>query len=230
MNTDRSGASHSHNSLKQNHHRWEPGFLKTSHRFDALASLGFDFENYIIWPTIDDYNALLDRLKICNARGIPLRCIPAGPKARSRAQKQRDPPYEVQVLERGLIPTRLENWHDFCNMLAWCRFPKTKGTLNQLQARPHGVPRNRYQELMTMFDEGGVIRLYEDLSLAIPTQVGLVHFGHALHEADLVGFKNSTGFSLRLEVPTSDFDLSQQYAWVDETAALVIASGQLTKH
>jgi hypothetical protein len=114
-------------------------------------------------------------------------------------------------------------------MLAWCRFPKTKATLNLLQARPHGVTRNRYQELMTMFDEGGVIHLYQDQGETPSRQLPAIHFGHALQEADLVGYQNSDGFSLRVAIPWPDFDINANYFWIDQQAAHLIASSQLTK-
>ena len=148
-------------------------------------------------------------------------------------------PYEMQILHHGVIPTRLENWHDFCNMLTWCRFPRTKAVLNGLQARPHGVPRNRYQELLTLFDEGGVIRIFaskEKIGISsyprTPAQKNL-SFGHALLEADLCGFKNSDGFTIPIylepDVLQKHLIHGTLYQWVDDFIALHIANGYLTK-
>lgn len=240
---------------------WNPRFLDTSHHFETVASLQVDFRAFDAWPPLEEYNRLLSYFCVRNLRHDMLTCIPSPPRPRRRRKAARhvqsprsqglstppsipdgktsEVPYEMQILEHGVIPTRLENWHDFCNMLTWCRFPKIKAVLNGLQARPPGVPRNRYQELLTLFDEGGVIRIFnaqeKTLRHFYPSTAPQknLSFGHALLEADLCGFKNSDGFTLPIYLETSALQqhLSQGtlYPWIDDFVAHHIAEGHLTK-
>lgn len=69
-------------------------------------------------------------------------------------------PYEIQVFDTGRIPTRAENPHDWFNALAWLAFPRTKSRMNAIHAAE--IPRERGQrgplrDLLTVFDEGGVL-------------------------------------------------------------------------
>ena len=81
-------------------------------------------------------------------------------------------PYEIQVFETGRIATRPDNLHDWFNALAWLAFPRTKARLNALHAAQ--IPRESGQrgplrDLLTVFDEGGVLVACADEAL-----VGLV--------------------------------------------------------
>ena len=69
-------------------------------------------------------------------------------------------PYEIQVFDTGRIPTRAENSHDWFNALAWLAFPRTKARMNAMHAAE--IPKERGQrgplrDLLTVFDEGGVL-------------------------------------------------------------------------
>ena len=69
-------------------------------------------------------------------------------------------PYELQVFESGRIPTRTDNLHDWFNALAWLAFPRTKARMNAMHAAE--IPRESGQrgplrDLLTVFDEGGVV-------------------------------------------------------------------------
>lgn len=244
---------------------WNNQFLNVSHRFESLKSLNLCWSQYADWPSLGEYSLLLSRFGVKNITGESLSCIESKPRPRRsrsyRRPESRGPmllqnltsqppfhpfhdlepkelPYEMQILKLGVIPTRLHNWHDFCNMLTWCRFPKIKAVLNALQARPHGVLRNRYQELLTMFDEGGVIRLFRPqkaLPGTYPSSPPLktIYFGHALLEADLCKFKNSAGFTIPIYVNEIFYqslsDSLQLYPWVDETLAQFITQKKVEK-
>lgn len=73
--------------------------------------------------------------------------------------------YEEFIFKRKEIPTRLNNWHDFFGALIWCLFPKTKTLLNQLhmaEIAEHGVKeRSKLRNKLTLFDECGVLVLYQ---------------------------------------------------------------------
>ncbi|HET7669544.1 MAG TPA: DUF3025 domain-containing protein [Burkholderiales bacterium] len=69
-------------------------------------------------------------------------------------------PYELQAYETGRIATRADNLHDWFNALAWLAFPRTKARMNAMHAAE--IPRERGQrgpmrDLLTVFDEGGVL-------------------------------------------------------------------------
>lgn len=111
-------------------------------------------------------------------------------------------PYEQYIAETGQCPTR-EGLHDFFNGLAWLRFPRTKRSLNRLQAaqiaaQGVGTTRGRVRDALTVFDENAAFlhaapalwaallaqdwrRLFVDLRAQwAPAQ--LVVFGHAALE------------------------------------------------
>lgn len=69
-------------------------------------------------------------------------------------------PYEMQVFETGRIATRPGNRHDWFNALAWLAFPRTKARINAMHAAQiplEGKQRGRLRDLLTVFDEGGVL-------------------------------------------------------------------------
>lgn len=96
--------------------------------------------------------------------------------------------YVELISSHGKIPVREKNVHDFLNCLSFLMFPKSKLALNarhRLES-PGGLKpgqnRTRTQDLLTIFDEGGVLRLVPPSG----QQKDLI-FGHAIYEHILYG-------------------------------------------
>jgi Protein of unknown function (DUF3025) len=95
-----------------------------------------------------------------NAQGLPLRFVP-------QAQLPAGMAYEQFIYDTGGVPTRTlagsnGAMHDTCNALMWLHYPRTKGTLNALQAaaiRSDGVQATRgaLRDALTLFDESALI-------------------------------------------------------------------------
>ena len=125
------------------------------------------------WPTLADYQSLLDRLPqpVMTASGKPLRVV-AQACEKSADWRQG---YEPRIYLQGELQTRLESWHDCFNLLTWVTFPLAKAALNArqyalLEARaavgvPAG-PRSPNQDTLTQLDESGVIVLCSDPALS----------------------------------------------------------------
>lgn len=77
--------------------------------------------------------------------------------------------YEQRIHQSGRIATRLHNWHDLFNALAWIRYPVLKRALNRRQVEEidrMGLKiRSRAQSALTHFDEGGAIVIVRDPAL-----------------------------------------------------------------
>jgi hypothetical protein len=114
----------------------------------------------------DLLNALAAARGIRTASGASLRFVP--PRAPSR---EFDEQYEVRAYRYGEIATRPDNWHDFFNALVWLTFPRTKATLNahhfrELSTRVGAPLRGTARDVLTLFDEGGLIVASADEALA----------------------------------------------------------------
>ncbi|GLQ89465.1 DUF3025 domain-containing protein [Dyella flagellata] len=74
--------------------------------------------------------------------------------------------YEERIATRGLIATRVANWHDLFNAMIWLRYAQLKRALNRQQvaeiAQVGRRERSRPQCAQTHFDEAGVIVLIKD--------------------------------------------------------------------
>ncbi|WP_345793619.1 DUF3025 domain-containing protein [Thauera sp. JM12B12] len=107
--------------------------------------------------------------------GAPIRFVPPAD----------DPAgYEAQIFNRGEVPTRSGNWHDFFNALAWCAWPQSKAACNrlhldELRARTAAglAGRGRRRDALTQFDECGIVVVSSDAAIA-----GLLA-AHAWHDA-----------------------------------------------
>ena len=77
-------------------------------------------------------------------------------------------PYEIQAFDTGRIATRVDNLHDWFNALAWLAFPRTKARINARHAAQiprEGGQRGPLRDLLTVFDEGGVLVACDDEEL-----------------------------------------------------------------
>lgn len=142
-------------------------------------------------------------------------------------------PYELQAYESGHIATRADNLHDWFNALAWLAFPRTKAQINALHAAE--IPRERGQrgplrDLLTVFDEGGVLVACADGELAgmvrelrwkelfwthrsrVRADMHLAVLGHAALEKALEPWPGITCKAVFL-VPGSDLD-EQAARWL----------------
>ena len=131
-------------------------------------------------------------------------------------------PYEARIFETGEVPTRASSWHDLFNALAWLAYPRTKAALNrrhyeELGKRPGDPRRGTARDVLTLFDEGGVL-----VACAEPSLAALLHafrwkelfwerrsdvrarmrfhvFGHAILENALALFRGVTAKALIVE-------------------------------
>lgn len=166
--------------------------------------------------------------------------------------------YEEFIFKRKEIPTRLNNWHDFFGALIWCLFPKTKTLLNQLhiaEIAMHGQKmRSKLRNKLTLFDECGVLVLYQQQAApviealrqhqwqsafvdnrrlwqgvdATPLLQTMI-FGHANYEMATRPFIGLTGKMLAIEVQAEFFDwpLRQRIDFIDTELSKQIANNDI---
>lgn len=143
-------------------------------------------DNFLDWPTVQNLNSVAKDLKpdfpwvFIQQERVPRR-------AKSRGQASLSG-YVALIGMQGKIPVRESNAHDFLNCLSFLLFPKSKLELNLRHHRecPNGLKsgenRTRTQDLLTVFDEGGVIRLLGGSGV-----IADLVFGHAVYEHIVLG-------------------------------------------
>ncbi|MBE1299649.1 MAG: DUF3025 domain-containing protein [Alteromonadaceae bacterium] len=157
--------------------------------------------------------------------------------------------YEQVIYEDRIIPTRLNNWHDFFNACIWMLFPHSKSLLNQLHISDittHGLnPRTPARNRITHFDECGGVLLYQDeteLALLQEHQwtrafyenrawwgkrLRFINFGHANYEMLLNPFLGLTGKCIPVKANASVMELEslEMYKCLDTALAEELKSG-----
>jgi hypothetical protein len=156
------------------------------------------------WPTLETLQRrFADRL------GIDPAVVLAPPSPRGRRARRLDEAYELQISERGRLPTRAGSWHDLMNLLVWCAFPLSKRALVERHRRalfagpaPRrglAIARTPERDALSILDEGGALVLCRDgaaVAIEVPGaleaalragQVRVLLFGHALLEAAVSG-------------------------------------------
>jgi hypothetical protein len=109
--------------------------------------------------SLEALNRLAEERRLRTESGNPVRFVPPGEK---------DAYYEIKVYETGRVETRPDNLHDFFNALIWLAFPRSKARINAMHAAEiprEAGKRGRLRDLLTVFDEGGVIVECEDREL-----------------------------------------------------------------
>lgn len=174
--------------------------------------------------SLERLNAAAEAANIRTESGKPVRFAP--PTAS-------DPYYEVGLYETGRVATRPGNRHDWFNALAWLAFPRTKARINAMHAA--AMPqergrRGRLRDLLTLFDEGGVIvtcadphlehllrahewkALFWDNRAQVREAMRLLVLGHAVMEMALAPWPGITCKAVVLPSP-QDAD-AQVAAWL----------------
>ena len=170
------------------------------------------------FPQHENLNALTSSA-VASGGGAAIRFVPPAPVREPAAR------YETRIFETGEVQTRPGSWHDLFNALVWLAFPRTKATLNQhhcdeIAARRGEAQRGTARDVLTLFDEGGVIVACADAQLArllldfrwkelfwtrrseVRRSMRFHVFGHAIYEKALAPRKGVTAKALILDVST----------------------------
>jgi hypothetical protein len=178
------------------------------------------------WPSLERLNALAAQRNLGNARGAPIRFVePSGSLSAMS--------YETQIASTGEIPTR-NNWHDLLNALQWLAFPQMKSAISEMHAKflaslgeAEAKSRSKSRDVLTMFDESGIIVASQDESLLqlvrdfqwrtlfverredVMRDMTFLLVGHGLLEKSLAPFIGITAKAMLLNVDrNADLDLS----------------------
>jgi hypothetical protein len=161
---------------------WEPGFFRRSARFAPIADAAARFADCRDWPAVIDIDRRL-------AADAGVRFVAA----------DKAPGYAARIVEAGEVPTRPGSWHDFLNALVWAAFPRAKraltARLHALAAMRGGGNRGRDEDLLALWDEGGV---------AVVAGAEVV-FGHAVFE-HLVRGETVRGLALAVPAGAGPLD------------------------
>lgn len=139
--------------------------------FDAVRHVAVSLQGLTDFPDV----AELSRRLFAASVGISLVEQVVLPK-RTKKPKIHAELYDVAIRDRGEVPTRARCWHDLMNALVFAAYPAAKRALHTLHAREldrhfelhGGLPnaRSRVQDVLALFDEGGVVLACERARLA----------------------------------------------------------------
>jgi len=222
--------------------RWNRDALAASPFFASLAP-ALEALPRDRFPTRDDLDALAARRQIRSGGGAPIRFV--APAASTSFEDF----CEVRIFRDGEVATRADNWHDLFNALVWVMFPRTKALLNahhyrEMLARRGERLRGTARDVLTLFDEGGVIVACADASLAellvgfrwkelfwqrradVERAMRFRVFGHAIHEKAVAPFRGITAKALIVPVAPEalELPLERELAMLDERAAAHFAN------
>jgi len=186
------------------------------------------------FPGLDDLNTLVTP-EVTSGSGVPIRFVPPSPPSKAFEAQ-----YEVRVYREGEVQTRPDSWHDLFNALVWLTFPKSKAVLNrhhygQFEARWGKPLRGTARDVLTLFDEGGIVVASADAGLSALLRefrwkelfwqrrrdvLRCMHFcvfGHAIHEKALQPYKGVTAKALIVSVAPDFFStpLASQLKMLD---------------
>lgn len=150
--------------------------------------------------------------------------------------------YEERIYHKGLIATRKNNWHDFFNAMVWHNFPKIKIAINAIHyqelQKQKDNNRTRQRDLLTLFDECGVIIIadshhldmlrqhkwhelfIENKELWLSGEIKIITFGHALFEKYLNPYIGMTAQALLFDKNQTHFDESLSEAILERRLLL----------
>jgi hypothetical protein len=180
------------------------------------------------WPTLDALNQLALAAHLTNAVGQPIKFVAPTDAGSAMA-------YETQIATTGEIPTR-NNLHDLFNALQWLSFPAFKRATNAAHVSrlksggdAEAKLRSKERDVLTMFDESGVIVASSDATLLellkgfewrtlfverrdeVIANMRFTLVGHGLMEKALRPFIGITGKAILLNV---------EREWLDDRGAV----------
>ena len=186
------------------------------------------------WPTLEQLNRMSREVRAFNADGMPICFAPPREGPGSAVH------YEMGIATSGEIPTR-QNWHDLFNALQWLAYPLLKARLNAQHVRMireegagKGAIRSAPRDVLTMFDESGIIVASADPTLLallrnfqwhalfverrqdVVDNMRFVLAGHGLMEKSLRPFIGLTAKAMLLDIDAAAPELDHASAdWLN---------------
>ena len=230
---------------------WDPHLSSRFSEFWHIADVLREFEQETSFPNLARWNLLAERAKLTNGAGLATSFVSHQPRKRG-APWQLVSMYDALIWQKGHVPSREGNWHDFFNMTIWRTFPKAKAAINAAQWKAlltwlpgtegDKLPGARLpeQDALALLDEGGA--LVVGRSGVLPPQGAdeLEHachegracvllFGHALLEHVVTGEGEVRGASVRLALPAWPSDRVRFLHAVDIALSESVARGESVK-
>lgn len=204
---------------------WNRHFLQEHKIFWPLLPFARDFvAAYMQWPTLADYQRLLraSGQTVQTVSGHDITFVPQDTKP-ARLEDS----YEPRIYLAGEVQTRLQNWHDFFQVLVWRIFPRTKAVINglhyhaiaeRMKITPLQAQRSSVENALTQFDECGAVILSSNPVLLelirdfqwqalfwrhrelLKSQLKCIVFGHAIYEKAINPYIGMTTHSVLLLV------------------------------
>lgn len=220
---------------------WRPDLLKDLAYFQPLKEFLRPFFRLEQWPDLQQYQAYIDAVPqpIQSGGGRNVQVVAQAAKTADFEQR-----YLVRVYQDGELQTRLHNWHDFFQVLTWRVFPTAKAQLNKrhfhaalAHANQQAIGtvgfgrRSQEENLLSLFDEGGVVllsdqpdllqairefqwrRLFFEARDQLEPHLRCMVFGHALYEKLLNPYLGLTGNALLLTVPSEVLQADPSRLW-----------------
>lgn len=128
-------------------------------------------------------------LRSGRTEGADTKAIPTfiAPPARANSAIE----FERRVVEHNELIVRPNSLHDLLNALVWCAFPRTKRAISEthvtLGINKDGKTRPRRRDVLTLFDESGIIILSENDDLRAMNQQHQWRELFVTHRADFIG-------------------------------------------
>lgn len=184
------------------------------------------------WPGLQEFQSLLNSHinPIKNELKIPVQFVDQVAHCNSFQDQ-----YEPRIYLKGEVQTRLNNWHDFFQVLVWHTFPRTKVILNtlhyqastkRLKENNENKKRTPTENFLTLFDECGIVivsqneqfldmiknfqwqQLFWKNRNSFNTSIECFTFGHAMYEKALSPYIGMTANALLIHVGGDFFKLN----------------------
>jgi len=241
---------------------WNPRFFEQGGLFDVFRPWESWFLRYTsAFPELDALSLVADERAVApvlSGGGFPVRFVRQQRIMRSqKSELGWRANYQLRIFLSGEVPTRPNNWHDFFNAWSWILLPQVKAAINarhfhcieessDFPWKLEGGNRNREQDMLTLFDEGGLLVVTEDDELwtlicerqwtalfldnyqRLQNDVWFVPVGHALFECALKGHPKLHASCIRVRANARRLHrvgaegVRNALAIVDEHAALEI--------
>ena len=127
--------------------------------WQPFRSMGLSYDDI----DITGCNRLAAKAGLCTDAGIP---VQFDTRCHSRLSALE---YEAKIAQTGLVPTRLNSWHDYYNACCWLRYPRLKACFNAIhvaEGREYSDnSRSGLRNVITHLDESGAIVISDSVTL-----------------------------------------------------------------